>query len=82
MYAIDLSVAVAEGVLDSYQDTFDRSFQVDTTAPYFLGVEHKSVIVEDIETTLVVENAPDRQRLHRLSGLEPGAPAPDPSGCQ
>lgn len=57
VYAIDLSVAVAEGVLDSYQDTFDRSFQVDTTAPYFLGVEHKSVIVEDIETTLVVENA-------------------------
>lgn len=58
VYAIDLSVAVAEGVLDSYQDTFDRSFQVDTTAPYFLSVEQKSVKVDSIETTLVVENAP------------------------
>ena len=58
VYAIDLSVAVAEGVLDSYQDTFDRSFQVDTTAPYFLGVEQKSVHVEGIDTTLVTENAP------------------------
>lgn len=58
VYAIDLSVAVAEGVLDSYQDTFDRSFQVDTTAPYFLSVEQKSVKVDAIGTTLVTENAP------------------------
>lgn len=58
VYAIDLSVAVAEGVLDSYLDTFDRSFQVDTTAPYFLSVEQKSVKVDIIETTFVVENAP------------------------
>ena len=58
IYAIDLSVAVAEGVLDSYQDTFDRSFQVDTTAPYFLSVEQKSVKVSSIESTFVVENAP------------------------
>lgn len=58
VYAIDLSVAVAEGVLGSYQDTFDRSFQVDTTAPYFLSVEQKSMKAEEIETTLVAENAP------------------------
>lgn len=58
VYAIDLSVAVAEGVLGSYQDTFDRSFQVDTTAPYFLSVEQKSVEVDNLATTLVVENAP------------------------
>lgn len=58
VYAIDLSVAVAEGVLDSYQDTFDRSFQVDATAPYFLSLEQKSVKVDNIETTLVTENAP------------------------
>lgn len=58
VYAIDLSVAVAEGVLDSYQDTFDRSFQVDTTMPYFLNMQQKSVAVDDIQTTLVVENAP------------------------
>lgn len=58
VYAIDLSVAVAEGVLDSYQDTFDRSFQADTSDPYFLSMEQKSVKVDNIQTTLVVENAP------------------------
>ena len=58
VYAIDLSVAVAEGALASYQDTFPRWTQVEPTTPYFLGVEEKSVKVEDIQTTLVVENAP------------------------
>lgn len=58
VYAIDLSVAVAEGVLGSYQDTFDRSFQVDTTAPYFLSVEQKSMKAEEIETTLVGRRMP------------------------
>lgn len=58
IYSIDLSVAVAEGVLDSYLDTFDRSFQVDSVAPYLLGKEQKSVTVDSIDTTLVVENAP------------------------
>lgn len=59
VYAIDLSVAVAEGVLDSYQDTFDRSFQVDTTKPYFLHKESKSVPVnDDLTSTVVTENAP------------------------
>lgn len=58
VYTIDLSVAVAEGVLNTYQDTFDRSFQVDTAAPYFLSMEKKSVEADSLETTLVVENAP------------------------
>ena len=58
VYAIDLSVAVAEGVLDSYQDTFDRSFQVDIAAPYLLSEEQKSIKVDDLPTTLVVESAP------------------------
>lgn len=59
VYAIDLSVAVAEGVLDSYQDTFDRSFQVDEKARYFLGKQEKSVEIDALgQTTVVRENAP------------------------
>lgn len=58
VYAIDLSVAVAEGALDSYQDTFPRSFQVEDTASYLLSKTEKTFPLEDHESTLVVENAP------------------------
>lgn len=59
VYKIDLAVAVAEGKLHSYQETFDRYFQVDETDPYFLGKEQKSVKVnDDLQTTVVTENAP------------------------
>lgn len=58
VYTIDLSVAVAEGALPSYQDTFDRSVQVDPSEPYFLGMQQKTFPLEDVETTVVVENAP------------------------
>ena len=58
VYAIDLSVAVAEGALSNYQDTFDRTFQMDPKAPYCLQVEQKWVQVNDITSTVVEENAP------------------------
>lgn len=58
IYAIDLSVAVAEGDLDSYQDTFDRSFHPEPTEPYFLSVTEKRISMAGAETTLVTENAP------------------------
>lgn len=58
IYAIDLSVAVAEGDLKSYQDTFDRSFHPEPTEPYFLSVTEKRISMAGAETTLVTENAP------------------------
>ena len=58
IYAIDLSVAVAEGDLDSYQDTFDRSFRPEPTEPYYLSMTEKQISMAEAETTLVTENAP------------------------
>lgn len=58
IYAIDLSVAVAEGDLKSYQDTFDRSFRPEPTEPYCLSITEKQISMADAVTTFVTENAP------------------------
>ena len=59
VYAIDLSVAVATGALDSYQDTFDRSFP---STPDEEALLAQCLLKSDqnrvTESAFVVENAP------------------------
>lgn len=59
VYAIDLAVAVAEGALTSYQDTFDRTNPPTDSARYVLQkLTQDFAIPEGNETTILDLNAP------------------------
>lgn len=57
VYAIDLAVAVAEGALTDFQDTFDRADPPPENAYYVLRVDNKTWDSKN-PNTLVQENAP------------------------
>lgn len=60
VYAIDLSVAVAEGALSGYQDAFDRADPPQENTPYVLQMEQKSwqADTDSGQQAVVYENAP------------------------
>lgn len=57
VYAIDLAVAVAEGALTDFHDTFDRASPPPESAHYVLQVDSKTWKSGN-EDTIVMENAP------------------------
>lgn len=60
VYAIDLSVAVAEGALESYSDTFSRDAKIPENAGYLIQppASKSWKLDKDIASAVVTENAP------------------------